>query len=61
MVRFTKPDYPVWLLLETGHGIGFDVGLLTLGLILLHCNLLWTFLHVMLCFIIGRSPHLDPV
>jgi hypothetical protein len=30
MFRFTKPDCPVWLLLETGHDIGSDIGLLTL-------------------------------
>jgi hypothetical protein len=52
MVRFTKLDCLVWLLLETGHCIGFDVGLLALGLVLLRCNLLVTFLRAMLRFIV---------
>jgi hypothetical protein len=54
-IRFTKLDCPIWLLLETGHDIDSDLGLLTLGLILLRCNHLWTFLCVALHFIIGRS------
>jgi hypothetical protein len=56
MVKFTKLDYPVWLLLEISHCIGSDLGLLALGLVLLLYNLLWTFLCVVLLFVIGRSP-----
>jgi hypothetical protein len=48
-----KLDDLVWLLLETGHDIGSDLGLLALGLVLLRCNLLWAFLCVVLRFIIG--------
>jgi hypothetical protein len=51
-----KLDHLVWLLLETGHCIGSDLDLITLGIVLLHCNLLWTFLHLVLRFIINRSP-----
>jgi hypothetical protein len=61
MVRFTKLDCPVWLLLEISHCIGSDLSLLALGLVLLCFNLLWTFLHAMTCFIvIGQSFTLQP-
>jgi hypothetical protein len=61
MVRFTKLDYPVWLLLGTGHYLGYDLGLLALGLVLLRCNLLCTFLCAMPHFIvIGQSFNLQP-
>jgi hypothetical protein len=58
MVRFTKPDCPIWLLLGTGHCLGFDLCFFAWGLILLLCSLLWTFLCAMIRFVIGRS--LDP-
>jgi hypothetical protein len=50
MVRFTKLNCPVWLLLGTSHCLGFDFCFFTWGLVLLLYNLLWTFLHAMLHF-----------
>jgi hypothetical protein len=55
MVWFTKSDCPVWLLLGTGHCLGSDLCFFILGLVLLLCNLLWTFLCAMLCFIIDQN------
>jgi hypothetical protein len=60
MVWFTKSDCPIWLLLGTGHCLGFDFYFFSWGLVLLLCNLLWTFLRVMLRFVIGRSLALRP-
>jgi hypothetical protein len=55
MVWFTKLDCQVWLLLTTGYCLSSDLCFFILGLVLLLCNLLWTFLHAMLCFIISQS------
>jgi hypothetical protein len=61
VVQFTKPDYPVLLLLGNGHCRGSDLCLFTLGLVLLHCNHLWTLLFcVGLCFITNQSLTLQP-
>jgi hypothetical protein len=48
-----KPDSPVLLLLETSPCLGSVLFFLALGLVLLHCNLLWTFLHILFRSIIG--------
>jgi hypothetical protein len=53
MFQFAKLDCLVLLLLGTGSYLGSDLFLLPLGLVLPHCNLLWTFLHALLRFIIG--------
>jgi hypothetical protein len=55
MFRFAKLDHLVLLVLGTSPCLGFDPCLLALGLILLHCNLLWTFLRASFYFVTGRS------
>jgi hypothetical protein len=54
MFRFAKLDFTVLLLLGTSPCLSPDLCLHSLGLILVHCNLLWTFLHVFIHCIIGR-------
>jgi hypothetical protein len=52
---YTDPEEtgcPVSLLLGIGHCLSTNLCLLALGLVLLPCNLLWTFLHVVLCLVI---------
>jgi hypothetical protein len=55
MFHFAKSDCPILLLLESGPCLSPDFYLLTLDLVLLHYNLLQTFLHVFVHSIIGKS------
>jgi hypothetical protein len=54
---FNLPNWTVWLgcCWELATASALISIFFALGLVLLLCNLLWTFLHAMLCFIIGRS------
>jgi hypothetical protein len=52
MFWFAKLDSPVLQLLGISPYLGADLFLVALGLVLLHCNILWTFLYVTLNFII---------
>jgi hypothetical protein len=58
MFQFAKLDGPVFLLLGTDSYLSSYLCLLALGLVLLPCNLLFTFFHVLFCSIIG--PRFTP-
>jgi hypothetical protein len=54
MVRFEKPDCPVWRLSRAGPDFCSGLCPRLRNPILLCCHLIWTFLRVGLCFAIGQ-------
>jgi hypothetical protein len=54
MVQFRKPDSSVWRSSQTSPSFCHVLCLCLKNPVLLCCQLLWTFLRIGLCFVIGR-------